>query len=117
MSRLSEEVGTNPIDDKFMYDNLFLVTSSPDWYAGIVDFLITQRLLVEWTKEELRKVRVNSRHFEVVGNRLYRRGADGILRRCVSEAEVPDILTSCHNSACGGHFSGQLTGQKIMRAG
>ena len=35
----------------------------------------------------------------------------------MSEAEVPDILTSCHDSACGGHFSGQLTGQKILRAG
>ena len=53
----------------------------------------------------------------MVGNRLFIRGIDGIPRRCVSEAEVPDILTSCHNSACGGHFLGQLTGQKILRAG
>ena len=53
----------------------------------------------------------------MVGNRLSRKGADGILRRCMSEAEVPDILTSCHDSACGGHFSGQLTGQNILRAG
>ena len=30
---------------------------------------------------------------------------------------MPDILTSCHDSACGGHFSGQLTGQKILRVG
>ena len=47
---------------------------------------------------------------------LFRRKADGILRRCVSEAEVPDILTSCHDSASGGYFLGQLTCQKIMRA-
>ena len=30
--------------------------------------------------------------------------------------EVPDILEACHDSACGGHFSGRLTGQKILRA-
>ena len=30
LSRLSEEMGTSPIDDKFIDDNLFLVTSSPD---------------------------------------------------------------------------------------
>ena len=53
----------------------------------------------------------------MISNRLFRRGADGILRRCVSEAEVSDIITSCHDSACAGHFSGQLTGQKILRAG
>ena len=63
------------------------------------------------------KVRVNSRHFLVMGNRLFRRGADEFLRRCVSETEVESILVACHDSACGGHFSGQLTGQKILRAG
>ena len=29
---------------------------------------------------------------------------------------MPDILTSCHDSAYGGHFSRQLIGQKILRA-
>ena len=117
LSRLSEELGTTPIDDSLIDDRLFLVTSTPDWYAGIVEFLTTQQLPTEWTKEEKRKVRVNSRHFAVIGNRLFRRGADTILRRCVSQVEVPGILEACHDSACGGHFSGQLTGQKILRAG
>ena len=35
----------------------------------------------------------------------------------MSQVEVPDILEACHYSACDGHFSGQLTGQKILRAG
>ena len=52
----------------------------------------------------------------MIGNRLFRRGADTILRRCVSQVKIPDILQVCHDSACGGHFSGQLTGQKILRA-
>ena len=73
LSKLSEEMGTSPIDDGFIDDNLFLVTSSLDWYAGIVEFLTTQRLPAEWTKEKKRKVRVNSRHFAVIGNRLFRR--------------------------------------------
>ena len=90
LSRLSEEMGTSPIDDKFIDDNFFLVTSSPDWYARIVEFLTTQRLHAEWTKDERMNVRVNSRHFAIICHRLFRRGADGILRRCVFEAEVPD---------------------------
>ena len=45
------------------------------------------------------------------------RGMDGILRRCVSEIEVPSILAACHDSACGGHFAGLLTGQRVLRAG
>ena len=27
------------------------------------------------------------------------------------------MLEACHDSACGRHFSSQLTGQKILRAG
>ena len=68
------------------------------------------------TKEERSKVRVNSKHFAVLGNRLSRRGTDRLLRRCVSEVEVSSILEACHGSAYGGHFSGQLIGQKILRA-
>ena len=74
-------------------------------------------MLDDWIKEERRKVRVNNIHFAVVDNKLLKRGADNILRRCVSEMEVLAILEVCHDNACGGHFSGQLTGQKILRAG
>ena len=52
----------------------------------------------------------------MIGHMLFRRGADGLLRKCVSEVQVPSILAACHNSLCGGHFSRQLTGYKILRA-
>ena len=117
LSRLSEEVGKSPVDDRLVDDNLFVITAKPDWYAGIVEFITTQKLLQNWTKEKRRKVGVNSRHFAVVGHKLFRRGAYGLLRRCVSEVDIPSILEACHDSAYGGHFSGQLTSQKILRAG
>ena len=63
-----------------------------------------------------RKVRVNSRQFLVKRLTLFRRGTDGVHKRCMSEAEVAPILIDCHDSACGGYFLGQLTGQKIFRA-
>ena len=53
----------------------------------------------------------------MIGHRLFKRRIDGILRRCVSEIEVPSILATCHKSACGGYFSGLLTCQKVLRAG
>jgi hypothetical protein len=115
--RLLEEIGKNPVDNRLVDDSLFVVTSTTEWYASIVEFLTTHKLPKEWTKEERRKIRVNSRQFVVVGHRLFRRGSDGILRRCVSKTEVEAILIACHDSACGGHFSGQLTGQKILRTG
>ena len=56
LSRLSEEVGTSPIDDRFIDDNLFVITASLDWYACIVEFFTTQQLLEEWTKEARKKL-------------------------------------------------------------
>jgi len=46
---------------------------------------------------------------------LFMNGVDGLLRRCVSEVEVPSILDACHDSAYRTHFFGQLTCQKILR--
>jgi hypothetical protein len=68
-------------------------------------------------KNERRKVRVNSSHFLIISNKLYRRGIDGILRWCVDYTEVPSILEAYHDSAFGGHFSSRLTAQKALRAG
>ena len=39
LSRLSEEMGENPVDDRLVNESLFVVTTKLDWYAGIVEFL------------------------------------------------------------------------------
>ena len=117
LSRLSDEIGSSPVDDSLRDDNLFLVTAKADWSVGIVEFITTQKLTGKLMGKKKRKIRVNSRHYKVIGHRLFRRGMDGILRRCVSEVEALSILAACHDSVCGGHFSGLLTGQKVLRAG
>ena len=41
LSKLSEDMGTSPIDDRLIDDNLFVVTATPNCYAEIVAFLTT----------------------------------------------------------------------------
>ena len=77
----------------------------------------TQKLPEHLDANERRKIRVNSRHYAIIANRLYRRGIDGVLRRCLSEPEATKILEACHDGTCGGHFSGRLTALKILRTG
>jgi hypothetical protein len=98
-------------------EDLFKVSSIPTWYGLVAEFLTTHLLPESLSKNERRKVRLHSRHFTIVGGKLYRRGVDGVLRRCVTAMEIPTILSACHDSACGGHFSGTLTAQKVLRAG
>lgn len=115
LSQLSDEVGSIPIDDRLRDENLFVMTTKVEWYACIVEFLTTQQLAKNWTEEVRMKVMVHNRHYTVVGHMLFRRGVDGLLRRCVSEVEMSSILVAYHDSTCGGQFSGQLTGQKILK--
>jgi hypothetical protein len=39
-----------------------------------------------------------------------------IIRRCVQEDEVPEILRSCHDGPCGGHFSDKCTPYKVWHS-
>ncbi|KAI4305023.1 hypothetical protein L6164_028414 [Bauhinia variegata] len=48
---------------------------------------------------------------------LYKQCADGILRRCVGNEEIPQILWHCHGSDYGGHYSGDWTATKILQSG
>ena len=52
--------------------------------------------------------------FAMVGNKLFTRGVDIILKICVSQVKVPDILEACHDSACGGHFLVNLHANKYL---
>ena len=48
---------------------------------------------------------------------MFKYRADQIIRRCVLEGEQLGILSHCHDSACGGHFSSQKTAMKVLQAG
>ena len=40
-----------------------------------------------------------------------------IIRRCVRNDEIIDILKSCHDEPCGGHFAAKQTTFKILSLG
>ena len=52
----------------------------------------------------------------IVGDTLYRRGIDIVLRRCLTHEEAEKVLNDCHSGACGGHLSCYATAQKILQA-
>ncbi|XP_050896392.1 uncharacterized protein LOC127103157 [Lathyrus oleraceus] len=48
---------------------------------------------------------------------LYKRGLDGLIRRCISEEEQRDVVRACHDSNYGGHISGDRTTAKVLQSG
>ncbi|BBG92801.1 transposable element gene [Prunus dulcis] len=48
---------------------------------------------------------------------LWKHGPDQVIRRCVPETEMADILLHCHTLACGGHYGASKTTAKVLQSG
>ena len=71
----------------------------------------------EFSYQQRKKLRTDSRYYIWDDPLLFRRGADLIIRRCVPEGEKTKILQECHASPYGGHFAGDKTAHKILQSG
>jgi len=68
------------------------------------------------SKEKSKIVRKRA-PFTWIGGNLFKLGLDQILRRCVKEEEILDILLTCHDGPCGCHFASKRTTFKVLQAG
>ena len=109
----TETFAEEPIAD----ESLFLISTLDPWYGDIITYLQTQTFRPDLSRSDRRKIRFQSQQFKIIGDTLYRRGADSVFRRCLTHEEAERVLNDCHSGACGGHMSGYATAQKILRAG
>jgi ribonuclease HI len=76
--------------------------SGPDaWIFEIWDYL-KENILPEEHVSAKRIVRLAKRYAVVEGD-LYRRGANGILMRCITQEEGRELLMEIHGGECGSH--------------
>ena len=87
------------------------------WYADIVNYIACGVVPQEFSYQQKRKLRTDSRYYIWDDPLLFKGGADMIIRRCVPESEQCQILNECHASPYGGHFSGERTAHKILQSG
>ena len=40
-----------------------------------------------------------------------------MIRRCIPDTEVMEVLTHCHGSSNGGHYGASKTGAKVLKSG
>ena len=48
---------------------------------------------------------------------LFRKNYDGVLLRCLEKEDVKKVMSELHDGPAGGHYSGDTTAHKILRAG
>ena len=120
LSRLhfkSNVASDTPIDDSFPDDHLFAITAETPWYADFANFCVSGFHPPDLTFQQRKKFYHDAKQYFWDDPFLYRKCADGIFRRCISESEVNDILQHCHSLACGGHHGPSKTAAKVLQSG
>ena len=105
------------LTENFPDEQLFKVSFQIPWYADIVNYLACGVVPQEFSYQQKRKLRTDSRYYIWDDPLLFKRGAGMIIRRCVPESEQCKILDECHASPYGGHFSVERTAHKILQSG
>ena len=114
LSRLTNELGGNPIPDSFPDANLFVVNVISKDYADLIQYLTHHTFPPHFTNKMKIQLVHKSAPYTLIGGVLYKKGRDEILRQCIFQSEVDTILEGCHLDSCGGHFAGDNTARKAL---
>eukprot|EP00253_Pinus_taeda_P006299 PITA_06299 len=118
LSRLDLPAGEEgTVDDQMPDEHLFSISILSPWFVDIANYLVSAQFPPHLSSKEKSRIVRKSVSFTWIGGNLFKLGPDQILRRCVREEEVFDILLTCHDGPCGGHFVAKRTAFKILQAG
>ncbi|KAL8158070.1 hypothetical protein AgCh_002688 [Apium graveolens] len=108
-----------PIKETFPDEQMFQVQISnvTPWFADIANYLATGLMPHDLSSQQRKKLLHDVKSYFWDEPYLFKQGADKIIRRCVAEFEVQDILFHCHSSPSGGYFGGQRTAAKVLQSG
>jgi hypothetical protein len=117
ISCIKHEGDDIPIDDSFPYENLFSLSVNTPWFEDMENYLDTSKLPSHLSPHEKCRIITQSDNYSWVFHDLFRTSPDLIIHRCVLEYEILEILRSCHDGPCGGHFSDKCTTYKVLHSG
>ena len=97
------------------HDNSEVMVVSTDWRALIIEYL--QMGASPEDKSERNKLRRQATRYTLVGDKLYRRSASGVLMKCVPIEDGIAIPHDIHSGSCGNHAGARTLVGKVYRQG
>eukprot|EP00253_Pinus_taeda_P013362 PITA_13362 len=117
LSRLTLPAGEKGmVNDQLLDEHLFTILVLSPWFADIANYLVSAQFPPNLSSKEKSKIVRKSTRFTWIGGNFFNLGPYQILRRCVREEEVFDILLTCHDGPYGGHFAAKRTTFKVLQA-
>jgi hypothetical protein len=117
ISRLNINDDNSLVDDSFLDEHLFAVSSHSLWYANIANYLVARKVPPHLSPRERRKIIRKSARYSWIGGYLFYIGMDKEIKICVRDDDIYDLLKPFHDVPCGGHFSDKRTRHTILRMG
>ncbi|XP_072076651.1 uncharacterized protein [Arachis hypogaea] len=118
LSRLPQETSqdtSQPVNENFPNEYLLQIQQTP-WFADMANYKAGRSIPQEYTKQQVKKLLHEAKLFFWDEPFLFKRCPDGMIRRCVPEVEMKDILWHYHNSSYGGHFGAERTVAKVLQS-
>ncbi|MCO5607106.1 hypothetical protein L7F22_061298 [Adiantum nelumboides] len=106
-----------------MIGQLYVIRANSPLYLGRESlereegFLQTGLLPAELEKSKKYAFFRRAKRYMLVGDNLYMKGADLVMRRVPWKEEIYKVLEENHEDSCGGHFASKITLHKILQEG
>jgi len=105
-----------PISETFPDDQLMHIAHTPSpWFGNRVNYLVTGQIPLHWGRRDKSKFMAMVKYFFWDDPYLFKYCPDQIIRRCIPEPDQSNVISFCHDHACGGHFSVKKTAAKILQ--
>ncbi|MCO5575498.1 hypothetical protein L7F22_029299 [Adiantum nelumboides] len=88
-----------------------------DCMHEIVNFLEAGKCAQDMSKDQRQWLIRKATKYRIINEHLYCKGKDLVLRRVPHSKDIKQVLTSCHEGVCGGHFAHAITSRKILQIG
>jgi len=104
------------VDDQLPNEYLLAISILSPWFSNIENDLVSAQFPPNLSSKEKSNLVRKSAPFTWIGDNLFKLGSDQILRRCVKEEQVFDILLTCHDGPYGDHFATKMTTFMVLQA-
>jgi ribonuclease HI len=92
-----------------------LESDSDDWREPIIRYIKNEEEPDD--KNAAERIARQSSHYTLIGEALYRRGAIGVLMKCILSATRKQLLDEIHARQCGIHAASRTLVGKVFRSG
>nr|GEW39670.1 reverse transcriptase domain-containing protein [Tanacetum cinerariifolium] len=90
---------------------------STPWFAHFANYHAGKFIIKGMSTQQKNKFFKDVKYYFWDDPYLFKTYADQVIRRCVTDQEVVDILTACHIGPTGGHYGANYTAKKIFDSG